>query len=177
LATMNRTQIIESIAKDPEYRKACRQIAKDSYLADELFQELMIILLEYDENKIVLIWNEKRIKWFVISILLKMCHSKTSPFYKKIRKFSDCSNELTVFDIQDENINHAQEIPDIFQMVECTDNILLTTENGYEKVLLKMSVELGSVQKVSQSLGIPYLSVWISINNYKKKIKSQYGKV
>jgi DNA-directed RNA polymerase specialized sigma24 family protein len=71
---MNKAQIIDVIAKDGEYIKACKSIAKNNYLADDLYQELMVILLEYNEDKLILIWEQKRIKWFIISILLKMCH-------------------------------------------------------------------------------------------------------
>ena len=171
---MTKEDIITSIFKDKAYLIACRQIAKNKYLADDLLQELMVILLEYDEQKLIKIYEEKRIKWFVISIILKMCYSNTSPFYKKIKKFSDCSVELND-NFVDEDNTKPNEIPDVVQMTTLSDNQLLMTDNGYEKVLLKMSVELGSVQRVSQSLGIPYLSVWISINNYKKKIKQNHG--
>jgi len=175
---MNKAQIIDVIAKDGEYVKACKSIAKNNYLADDLYQELMIILLEYNEEKLILIWEQKRIKWFIISILLKMCHSNTSPFYAKIRKFGEKSDDSIDFDeLEDEEIKISKEIPDVFEILELTDEELIETEDGYAKSLLKMSVELGSVQKVSNATGIPYLSVWLSINNYKKKIKIKYGKV
>ena len=175
---MNRNEIIESVYRNSEYIRACNQIAKDSYLADDLMHELILILYEYNEEKLILIWEQKRIKWFIISILLKMCHSNTSPFYAKIRKFGEKSDDSIDFDeLEDEETKTTKEIPDIFEILELTDEQLLKTEDGYAKSLLKMSVELGSVQKVSNATGIPYLSVWLSINNYKKKIKIKYGKV
>ena len=175
---MTRNEVIEIVANDPEYNRACRKIAVNSSLAEDLYQELMLILLEYSEEKLIKIYEEKRIKWFIISILLKMCHSTTSPFYKNIRKFSSITEEISgrENEIEDE-CHHSPCIDEIIDIVDATEDEILQTENGYEKMLLKLSVELGSVQKVSKALDIPYLSVWISLNNYKKKIKSQYGKV
>lgn len=176
---MTKDAIIKEIAKDPEYQRACKKIAANSYLADELYQEVMLVLLEYPEEKILKIYEEKRIKWFVISILVKMCHSTTSPFFKKIRKFSYLSQAI------ESNDSHPRaecepdpvQINELAEIVDMSEKELLNTEDGYEKLLLKLSVEMQSVQKLSQEMNANYLSIWISINNYKKKLKRKYGKV
>lgn len=176
---MTKYAIIEEIAKDSEYKKICRKICDNLYLSEELYSELMIVLLEYPDEKIILIHKEKRIKWFIISILLKMCHSKTSPFYKNIRKFSLNSKEIDAsFDLQDESkTEEPVEFNELKDVVDLPDDVLLQTEDGYEKMLLKLSVEMKSVQKLSKEMDANYLSIWISINNYKKKLKQKYGKV
>lgn len=54
---------------------------------DDLEQEIYCILLEYDSTKIIEMYKKKQLKFFIVGIIQRQYHSKTSPFYKKYKKY------------------------------------------------------------------------------------------
>lgn len=64
--------------------------------ADDLEQEIYLILLEYNEEKIIEMYNKKQLKFFIIGIIQRQYHSKTSPFYKKYKKYYTLIDENTI---------------------------------------------------------------------------------
>lgn len=63
----------------------------DTYKED-LIQEIYLILLEYDQDKLNNI-PEKEIKYFVSRIIINNWNSKTSPFYTKYRKYYEYTDD------------------------------------------------------------------------------------
>jgi len=61
----------------------------------EAYQEIALIVLEYNRTKIIDMWNRNELKYFIIRIIKNTLASSTSPFYKKIRKFEDTTSEFT----------------------------------------------------------------------------------
>lgn len=55
--------------------------------ADDLKQELAIILLEYNQEKLKMMYDKKQIKFFLVRVIQFQYFSKTSPFYKKYKKY------------------------------------------------------------------------------------------
>lgn len=62
---------------------------------DDLYQDLIIILYEYDNEKIVDAHNNNHFNALVTSIIIKQLWSSTSPFYIRYRKFQDKSDDIT----------------------------------------------------------------------------------
>lgn len=69
--------------------------------ADDLEQEIYMILLEYNKNKIIELYNNNQLKYFIVGIIQRQYNSKTSPFYKKYKKY---------YSIVDENVINNMEI-------------------------------------------------------------------
>lgn len=61
---------------------------------DELLQFVSLIILEYDNEKLNDINNNKHMNAFITGILRNQLNSKTSPFYKKIIEFRKNSLSL-----------------------------------------------------------------------------------
>jgi hypothetical protein len=55
--------------------------------ADDLEQEIYQILLEYDENKVIEMYRNKQLKFFLVGEIQRQYFSKTSPYYKKYKKY------------------------------------------------------------------------------------------
>lgn len=55
--------------------------------ADDLEQEIYQILLEYDENKVIEMYRNKQLKFFLVGVIQRQYFSKTSPYYKKYKKY------------------------------------------------------------------------------------------
>lgn len=65
-------------------------IAKSPLTPDlkDLSQMVYLALLEYDEAKIVDLWEHGQINFFIARIIINQYRSSNSPFYKLFRKFS-----------------------------------------------------------------------------------------
>lgn len=71
--------------------------------ADDLEQEIYMILLEYNRDKIIEMYQNKQLKFFIVGVVQRQYNSKTSPFYKKYKKY---------YSLVDENTINANEVYD-----------------------------------------------------------------
>lgn len=73
--------------------------------ADDLEQEIYAILLEYDSDKIIDLYNKKQLKYFIIGVIQRQYFSKNSPFYKVYKKY---------YNMMDNEINNLVEKNNIY---------------------------------------------------------------
>lgn len=64
--------------------------------ADDLEQEIYMILLEYNRDKIIEMYQNKQLKFFIVGVVQRQYNSKTSPFYKKYKKYYSVIDENTI---------------------------------------------------------------------------------
>ena len=72
---------------------------------DDLEQEIYMILLEYDKDRIVELYEKKQLKFFIVGIITRQYNSKTSPFYKKYKKYYQYidGNYVNNEDVEEDN--------------------------------------------------------------------------
>lgn len=101
---MRRDEIISELAKDQIVEKVVMNIGHSKMTADlsDLCQEIYMILLTYDEDKIVDLWEHGEIGFFITRIAINQYRSSRSPFHVIYRKFSSMSCDITEFDFEDE---------------------------------------------------------------------------
>ena len=77
------------------------QTKKYGWLAnkDDILQDVCLIILEYDNNKLNKIHNDNKMNCFVTGILVRQLYSKNSPAYKKYKK--DNEREVAIYDFYD----------------------------------------------------------------------------
>ncbi len=160
-------EIVESIAKDKEYTNMCSKICPD--YTDDLWQEALLILLEYDKDKLIGIYKNGRLKFFVCKILMNQAHSSTSPFHKKYRMRED----LYVSDITYESYDFSKD-----KLIDnCLSEISIygaeNDNNWYRSELFKLYMQEGSMRKLSNKTGIPVMSIQRSLNEFKTDIKQR----
>lgn len=80
-------RIVTEIYEEGLLRELCENIRVSSNDIDDLMQEIYIILLGYDEKKIVEMYEKKQLKFFIVRIIQNQYNSKTSPFYRKYKKY------------------------------------------------------------------------------------------
>lgn len=80
-------KIIDEIERENIVRDICMNINVSPNDIDDLVQEVYVILLEYKPEKIIELWENKQLKFFIVGIIKRQYHSKTSPFYKKYKKY------------------------------------------------------------------------------------------
>lgn len=80
-------KILDEIERENIVRDICMNINVSPNDIDDLVQEVYVILLEYKPEKIIELWQNKQLKFFIVGIIKRQYHSKTSPFYKKYKKY------------------------------------------------------------------------------------------
>ena len=80
-------KIIDELERDNVIRDICTNMRVLQNDIDDLIQEVYVILLEYNRDKIIELYKKKQLKFFIIGILQRQYHSNTSPFYKKYKKY------------------------------------------------------------------------------------------
>jgi len=94
---MTNNQIVEAVSGDV-LTMIQNMAVKDDH-RDDLFMEILLILLTYDHKKLEAIYNRSQIKFFVARIICNQYYSIHSAFYKKYKKYED--NKYNLMD----NIN------------------------------------------------------------------------
>lgn len=99
--------MFNSIITDLYEKKIVKDIIRNMQVAeqdaDDLEQEIYTILLEYDSNKIIEMYSKKQLKFFLVGVIQRQYFSKTSPFYKKYKKY---------YTLVDENVVNKSEVND-----------------------------------------------------------------
>lgn len=94
---MNKTEIIEEIAKERMVETMVQNIAHQSLNSNadlsDLCQMVYLILLEYDEDKLQDLWEHKQIRFFLARIIVTQYRSSLSPFHITYRKFRSLVDE------------------------------------------------------------------------------------
>ena len=62
---------------------------------DDLAQEIWLILLGYDKDKLKELHTKNQLRFFIAKIITNQYFSKTSTFYKKYKKFNNMIDEST----------------------------------------------------------------------------------
>lgn len=82
-----RNIIIEYIYSEKWIDEIIKNVGvRDSDKAD-LMQEVYLILLEYDVDKLQGMMDRGELKWFIVKVLKNQYFSKNSPYYKKYKKY------------------------------------------------------------------------------------------
>lgn len=92
---MTKNEIINIIAKKRLVEDIVRNIAKkeDDQLND-LVQDIYVSLMEKDEEKIVKLYEDNQLRFFVTRMVINNIRSKNSPFWCNYKKFTNNMNEL-----------------------------------------------------------------------------------
>lgn len=85
---MTRAQIVEKIAREGLVEALVKNIAHSPLTDDlkDLVQMIYLILLEYDEAKIIDLWEHKQMRFFIVRIILNQTRSSHSQWHDTFRK-------------------------------------------------------------------------------------------
>lgn len=108
---MTRAEIIETLAKERRVEQLVENIAHHALTTDlkDLSQMVYLILLEYDEQKIIDLWEHQQINFFLARIIINQYRSSNSPFHTIYRKHQErCVSIGVGADINDEAVERAR---------------------------------------------------------------------
>lgn len=83
---MDVLNIVDKLARNRVVEDMIKNMNINDY-PDDLAQEIYLILLEYDKEKIEDIYNKNQINFFISRIITNQAFSKNSPFYLNYKKW------------------------------------------------------------------------------------------
>jgi hypothetical protein len=147
---------------DNEFEIVFKNIGKG--LWEDLRQEVSIILFEYDKEKLSDIVSKGKnvFKFWVVRICCNQVsnNGKLNKTYNVLIPVEDINKFI-------KNTIQTEFDYSIIKQIQ----IRIDKLYWYDKEILKIYIELGSVRKVSKQTGIPHTSIFITIKNIQKCIK------
>lgn len=143
----------------------CNKITKNDTWAGDLLNDVLLQLYEKNEINLKKL-DDNSIKYYIVKCLTINWYSKTSPFYRKVRKESTLYNEL--FEVMDkptdDDIFNTHKLLDIMEME-------WTEVNWFNKIIFTKYITMGSLKKVSNDTTIPITSIARYVNETKAIVK------
>jgi hypothetical protein len=143
----------------------CNKITKHDTFAGDLLNDVILQLYDRDNinlNKL----DDNSIKYYIVKCLTINWYSKTSTFYRKVRRESSLYNEL--FDVA--NMVDNNDLFTEHQIMELVETEF-TELNIFNKIVFEKYMVLGSLKKVSTDTRIPLTSIARYVKETKQIIK------
>lgn len=160
---MRSKAVIDLISDESLNELAVKLTAKH---ADDLIQEVALLLLEMPEDK----WHEINeggyLRWYVIRTMMNMGTSPRSTFATKYGLFDRDTPLPTVVD---EDFYDYEKEADI-QLIEN----LLEDYHWYDADIVKLWIEHGSYRKVAALTSIPFKSIGNTVRKTLNNLKNDY---
>lgn len=98
-----RSEIVEQLARGRIVEQICVNIARNplqSHNLEDLAQMVYVILLTYDEQKIVEMYQRGELRFFIARVVQNQYRSTYSPFYRQYREFGNHIDDSEDIDIE-----------------------------------------------------------------------------
>jgi hypothetical protein len=153
-----------------ELHQIVKNITKGNELSDELYHFCLMVLLEYNKDKMGEIVKRGHVKYFFITIVMNQYNSTTSPFYKQYRK-QNVEYVEEYQDVKDDDF-YDDKIDEKIAFIEDE----LKNQHWYIQQVVNMKTEM-SYQEIKDVTGIPRSSLYSTFNKFRTETVEKYKKV
>ena len=145
--------------------KIANKMTKNDTYAGDLLNDVLLQIYERDNVKLNRL-DDNTIKYYIVAIMRINWFSKTSPFYRKIRKESTLYNEITLVG----ELAEPDDKVDEHQLMDIVEQEWAELD-FFRKEIFRRYMIMGSLKKVSKSTTIPLTSIARYVNTAKADIK------
>jgi hypothetical protein len=145
----------------------CINKMEPAHLRDDLKSEIVLILMETEEAKLIGLHQRKELKFFTVRIILNQIQSKSSPFYKKFRV---PVVELNGYETADEYNHEDREIKELMEDVAIEE---IDRLHWYNAELLRLYIQHGNFRAIEKLTRIPFVSCYKNIKSSLKMLKQK----
>lgn len=167
--------IISKISRDPKYLAICRRVSNNHPHYKDLFQETMIILLEYDKGKIRQMHKAGELGFFVISLFMKGFQMTNSSFNKKYRHIHrEINGNSTHLKQESYDIEADKKFEETIKKVQ--EQLHIKNDDDpmwYQNNLFKFWIKEGTISELARKTDIPRNSISDTIAKVKKRIQDE----
>jgi DNA-directed RNA polymerase specialized sigma24 family protein len=170
---MTYNDIINIVANHQQYKRFCKKLCKgnNTQIHDDLYQEFILCILEYDKDKIIDLHNRKELECFCLSIIFRINSHRIKP-----PTFNPCNAplyELSNFTTELTN-THKQESYNLNIDINANKILDYVSKDKSIKVedwlLLTESLDRSLID-ISKESGIPYITLKVKRKRLKDKIR------
>ena len=169
---MTRNEIIEQVSKESIYIDYCKRVCGGRDIYKDLFQFIILSLMEIEEEKLIGINERGKLKGYIVRMIYINANSKTSPFYREITGFEFVDTEFN-YDVSytesDEETEIALNNFDEELKKECNK----CEQRGVYPSAIKiyeLYEQKGSYTEVSKCTQIPYKTILRYVHKTREKI-------
>ena len=160
-------EYIDKLFRDKELQKIVTKIEPID-LQDDLKQELAIILLRYDCEKLKSIIFDGKFLGFVNNILWNLATQPNNVFIRTYRK-QDIEKAIKYLNsLQNNEIQGAEIAGDHLEI-----KMKISAKDAHESIIFQKFVELRNMKEVALYFNIPHKHVFIVVNKVKKELKER----
>lgn len=177
-ATTN--EMVIQINNSKIYKEILQNITKQNQHFEDLWQDLMLLLLTHKNKKQYLeMYNTKQFKYFFVRIIQNQFNSFSSPFakkYKNLKLDKDNFNlDFCIYDNDEEDVERKENLEIQMEKIE---KILDEEVCWYDKKLFEKYYfdEKSSYGKISKETKIPKTSVYRSVTDTFEIVKNKMNK-
>lgn len=159
---MTSAQIADLISRDKTYYAICRKIARSTDLADDLYQHILLLILENKAGNIEAVYNAGNLKWYFVRLCTNQYKSTCTSSFSREMKHLEPVMEYKPIEQQEEVDLEYEEIFD----KEYNQASQYIKERGwYHAKLFELYLEVGSIRKLSKQTNISHVSIFKSIKD------------
>jgi hypothetical protein len=154
---MTRNQIIENLFTGKNFND-CLAKMEPAHLRDDLKMEVISIVCEWPEEKIIQLHKDKAIEFYVVRVILNQVKSKTSDFVRKYRS-------TNTYEIAKDPADVTEDTRDR-EIKESLEDIALEEIDRlywYDAEMIRLYLKLKTFRAIEEHTGIPYISCYKNI--------------
>lgn len=88
-------EIITELSRERVVEELVSNITKkNSFEINDLIQDIYLFLLDYDDDKIVELYEKKQLKYFIVRMIYNNYFSVNSRYYYKYKKFINNTTQI-----------------------------------------------------------------------------------
>lgn len=164
---MTKNQIIENLFTGKNFTD-CIGKMEPRHLQEDLKMEVISIVCEWPEEKIVQLYKDKALEFYVVRVILNQVKSKTSDFVRKYRSTS--TYEITS---DAPSINEDQRDREVKETIEHIALSEIDKLYWYDAEMIRLYMKLGSFRAIEEHTGIPFISCYKNIKKSLATIKKK----
>lgn len=187
---MTKSEVVDMIARAKLVEELVTNITHVGSGADvqDLIQEIYLALLTTDESKIIDLYVNGQIRFFIARVIINQYFSSKSPFYIKIKSFRNRIAEIIVTD-DDEGDNDSEVERALYYQSRDADaekekrrkasaatSVLFNKLSQADRTIFLLYVQERSLRKVGAILGVSHLTIRREIFRIREIIKKEFYK-
>ena len=189
---MGKNEIVEELYSSKEFNDCIGKMEPD-HLRNDLKAEVVLILLETDETKLLQIHASGGLRFYTVRVIMNLIRSKTSFFYKQYRQHftqidirQDYSGNNYVDDMirigksfdkltLDLQLTQEEDHKEREAREDVEDRALNEIDNlyWYNSQMLRLYLKHGNYRAIEKDTRIPYSSAYKTIQKSLEEIKQK----
>lgn len=165
----SKEQIIKELFTGKNFRE-CISKMEPAHLRDDLKQEVILIVCEWPGEKVISLYEQKKLEFYVVKVILNMLTNKYSSFHKQFR---NRPAELITDEVQEESDFEERAYNEMIEQLAIDELELLEKRDWYAHGLIKLYQKHGTFRAIQNLTGIPYVSCYKTIKKAMQELRQR----